>query len=154
MGVFRKRKQKDRPGTLLRRHLARALREIGANSHAQDLLARVVADDLFSAAASAIEDGLADALAGRLVTFSKTEPGLLLAISVCPWPDPDEFRAHLPGGYLRLLDDVARPVMTQGTPGLDFIHLTYCSGEATGARSGIHKTVITSGTAGLVLLPR
>lgn len=91
----------------------------------------------------AIEARLPEAAAGQLVNTSASAPNLCLAITVCPWLRPDEFRAHVPGGYPGLLDQVCPPAIAQGAA--NFVHLIYCTGNAPGA-AGLHMFLATTGS--------
>jgi hypothetical protein len=141
---------------LLRWHLERAKRDpSSANSNVRKLLDRLLADDLFPAIVSAIEEGLPGALAGPLVNCApKIQPGLYVAVTVSPWLDPADFRAHVkPDGYLSLLGLVMRPVMAQTPPTSDFVHLIYCTADAAGRGASIHTMLMIRGDPPVMSFP-
>lgn len=61
-----------------------------------------------------------------------------VAITVSPWLMPDDVRAHIPNGYLALLDQLVAPALS-GPKRPHIAHWIYCT---NGERAGVHLTLI------------
>ena len=126
---------------LMQRHLERLGSERGSVKGVPELCDQLLTDRLLSVAVSAVAKLLPGVLAGSTPSSSSNMTAdWLVAVTVCPALLPEDVRGTFPNGYLALLDELAKPGLTQ-PEGRYVAHWIYCT-KGDPQAAAVHLTLI------------
>jgi hypothetical protein len=129
-------------GQLLQEHvewLSKKFQGRAGEKENQEFFHQLLADDLLAFASGKISQNISESLAQKKVLHAvQTIREWYIAVTVCPWFNPDEVKANLGKGYMDILEDIAGPAFRM-PEGKNFAHWIYCF---NGSQLSVNLTLI------------
>lgn len=127
---------------LLKEHIVRLNRMFqGKPGERENLrfIQQVLTDDMLTFAIDQIVQKIPEALTEkRALQSTETFGEWFMAVSICPWLNPEDVKANLGQEYMELLNELAGPALS--TPGgKNIAHWVYCS---NGNQAAAHLTLM------------
>jgi hypothetical protein len=129
-------------GQLLQEHvewLSKKFQGWAGEKENQEFFHQLLADNMLAFASGKISQNISESLAQKKVLHAvQTIGDWYIAVTVCPWLNPDEVKANLGKGYMDILEDIAGPAFLI-PEGKNLAHWVYCF---NGSQVSVNLTLI------------